>query len=250
MANVLEIRGLCVKVEGQPILKGVDLDIEQGKIHAIMGPNGSGKSSLVMSIMGHPKYEVTDGSVKLNGEEVLDLDVADRNLKGLFVAFQHPREVEGVNLSTFLHTMYNAHQKHMDENYQPVSVFKFKKIVEGKMKELKVNPNFLNRSLNHGFSGGEKKKMEILQMSLLQPQLAMLDEIDSGLDVDALRAVCEAVKDYHRQSQMGVLMVTHYQRILQHIVPDRIHVLKNGKVVKSGGKEFAAELEAHGYEDL
>ncbi len=250
MSNLLEIRDLRVEVEGQEILKGVNLDIEPGKIHAIMGPNGSGKSSLVMSLMGHPKYEITGGSVKFNGEDLLEMEVAERNLSGLFLAFQHPREIQGVNLTTFLHTMYNAHQSHKDSEYKPLSVFKFKKLMKERVHGLKVNPTFLNRSLNHGFSGGEKKKMEILQMSVAEPKLAMLDEIDSGLDVDALRSVCESVTAYHQQSQMGVLMVTHYQRILKYIEPDRIHVIKDGRVVKSGGKEFAAELEESGYEDL
>ncbi len=250
MSNLLEIRNLHVEVDGQPILKGIDMDLEPGKIHAIMGPNGSGKSSLVMSLMGHPKYEITDGTVNFNGKDLLEMEVDERNLNGMFVAFQHPREMEGVNLATFLHTMYNSHQSHSDESYKPLSVFKFKKMMKEMMAQLKVNPNFLDRSLNHGFSGGEKKKIEILQMALAEPKLAMLDEIDSGLDVDALRSVCESVTAYHQESGMAVLMVTHYTRILRYIEPDVIHVLKDGKVVKSGGKDFAHELEEHGYENL
>ena len=250
MKSLLKINSLHAQVDGEKILKGVDLEIAPGEIHVVMGPNGSGKSSLVKTLMGHPKYEVTGGGVSFNCEDLLDMEVDERSLKGLFLAFQHPREIEGVSLSAFLHTMYNAHQANLDSDYKPISVFKFKRFIKEKIAELKMDPAFLDRSLNHGFSGGEKKKMEILQMSIAEPKLAMLDEIDSGLDVDALRSVCDSIVKYHQKSKMGILLVTHYQRILHYIHPDHIHVMKNGVIVKSGGKDFAAELEESGYEHL
>jgi len=250
MSNLLEIRGLKVNVDGKEILKGVNLDIEKGKIHAIMGPNGSGKSSLVMSLMGHPKYEVVGGSIEFNGVDLLKMRIDERSLNGLFVAFQSPREMEGVSLLAFLHAFYNSHQFYENSEYKPVSVFKFKKMVKERMSELKMNLDFLDRSLNYGFSGGERKKIEILQMLLIEPHLAVLDEIDSGLDVDALRDVCGSVVTHHRRLQMGMLMVTHYERILKYIEPDFIHVMKDGQIVKSGGKGFAVELEDHGYDHL
>jgi Fe-S cluster assembly ATP-binding protein len=250
MSNLLKISGLRVSVEGQEILKGIDLEINEGEIHAIMGPNGSGKSSLVMALMGHPKYEVTAGKVVFRGQDLLNMAPNERSNCGLFLSFQHPREVEGVTLTTFLHTMYKTRAAILDPDSKVMSIFKFKRFLQEKVEKLKVNPAFLERSLNQGFSGGEKKKMEMLQMSLLHPALGMLDEVDSGLDVDALRVVCEHVNSLKNELNMSVLMVTHYQRILRYIEPDHIHVMKDGLIVRSGDKHFAHELEEKGYEHL
>jgi Fe-S cluster assembly ATP-binding protein len=212
-----------------------------------MGPNGSGKSTLVNTIMGHPAYEVTDGEVLFNGENILELKAFERARKGLFLAFQYPKEIAGVTMLNFLTAAYNAHLSVKDPEARALKAFRFRKMVLPEMEKLKIRPEFLDRFLNQGFSGGEKKKAEILQMRLLQPKFALLDETDSGLDVDALRIVSEGVNDL-RSTNMGVLIVTHYNRILEYVKPDFVHVMKKGQIVKSGGKDFAVELEKTGYE--
>lgn len=253
MAKVLEVKNLHTRVASIPeqeILKGVDLVVKKGEVHCIMGPNGSGKSTLVNTIMGHPAYEVTDGNLKFDGENLLDLEPFERARKGLFLAFQYPKEIAGVTVLNFLTAAYNAHLVARDPSAKPIKAFKFKTVVKEEMEKLKMRPEFLDRFLNQGFSGGEKKKAEILQMRLLSPDIALLDETDSGLDVDALRIVAEGVNTLRKESGMGVLVVTHYQRILEYIQPDFVHVMKGGKIVKSGGKEFAKELEEGGYEGI
>ncbi len=246
---VLEIKNLHVNIDGEPILRGVDLVVKSGEVHCIMGPNGSGKSTLTKVIMGHPKYEVVDGSITFDGEDVLAMEPNERSLAGIFLAFQYPQEIAGVRFLQYLTTIYNAHLKLRDPEAKEVKPFKFKRILEPLLNDLKMREDFLQRYLNEGFSGGEKKKAEILQLKLLEPKFAMLDETDSGLDVDALRIVAEGVKSM-LNSQLGVLMVTHYRRILEYIKPDFVHVMVNGKIVKSGGADLAAELEENGYENL
>jgi len=250
MKNLLQIQNLHVEIDGKKVLTGVDLEIKEGEIHTIMGPNGSGKSSLVMTLMGHPKYQVLSGKILFKGKNLLSLDIEDRAKTGLFLSFQHPCEIS-VQVGTYLRTIYNNYHKSLDKKFEPLSVFKFQKLLSEKLKDLKIERKFVYRNLNENFSGGEKKKMEILQMSLLQPSLTMLDEIDSGLDIDALKIVCDGIKKIkHDNKNMGILLVTHYQRILRHIKPDKVHVFKNGKIVKSGGSKFAKELEKGGYEKI
>ncbi len=241
--KTLHITGLHVTVEGKEVLKGVDLTVKPGQTHALMGPNGSGKSTLANVILGHPKYTVTQGDILYGGKSVLTLAPDERARQGLFLAFQYPAAIAGVTLEEFLLAAYRA-QGHT------VLPFRFRKLLHETMALVKMDPAFSERFLNHGFSGGEKKKAEILQLALLQPDMAILDETDSGLDVDALKAVTEAVHAVQdkRESKMGLLLVTHYQRILKHLKPDHVHVMKDGRIVKSGGREFAEELEDKGYE--
>ncbi|HTK04273.1 MAG TPA: Fe-S cluster assembly ATPase SufC [Candidatus Eisenbacteria bacterium] len=236
----LKIENFHVTREGKEIVKGVTLEIPAGEVHALMGPNGSGKSSLANALMGHPKYEVTGGSVLLDGDDVTALKPNEKAAKGLFLSMQHPPEVPGVSVSHFLRVVTTTSRR------EPVSVADFRKLLKEKMADLKIDPAFMNRSLNEGFSGGEKKRMEILQLALLEPKYAILDETDSGLDVDALKIVTEGVSRA-REKGMGVLLITHYTRILKHLVPDRVHVLSDGAIVKSGGKELAEEIEREGY---
>lgn len=249
---MLEIKDLHVSVEDKAVLNGVSLSIQPGEVHAIMGPNGSGKSTLSNVIMGHPKYEVTSGDILYNGVSVLELEPHERALLGLFLAFQYPKEISGVTLEEFLLAAYRAKQKQLFPDKPPILVFRFQKMLKELMTKLKMEEAFAARYLNHGFSGGEKKKAEILQMAVLKPTMAIMDETDSGLDVDALKTVCEGVKSVKADSEkpMSILMVTHYQRILKYLEPDHVHVMKAGKIVKSGGKEFAHELETTGYENL
>lgn len=248
---ILKIEGLKVEVEGNEILHGVDLEIGAGEIHAIMGPNGSGKSTLSAALMGYPKYEVTEGKVTFMGEDLLEMDPEDRAVLGLFLSFQYPKEIPGVNLVSFMRASYNAVRKAQaeakNEEYEPISLFKFKKMVMDKMQLVGLPASFVDRATNEGFSGGEKKKSEILQMSMLEPTLAILDETDSGLDIDALRSICETINKVRREDQ-SLLMITHYQRILDYITPDHIHIMMDGKVVMSGGAELAQKLEEHGYD--
>ena len=244
---MLKIENFQVGVEDKQILKGVDLSIQPGEIHCIMGPNGSGKSTLVNSIMGHPAYDVIGGDVVLNGESILEDEPNERALNGIFLAFQYPREVAGVSLLSFLLASYNAHMANQDESFKPMKAFKFKRFLKPYLEDLKIPEDFLNRYLNHGFSGGEKKKVEILQLKLFNPQYALLDETDSGLDVDALKVVSSGINSFKGDSK-GILIVTHYQRILDYIKPDFVHVMKDGKIVQSGDFEFARELEEKGYE--
>jgi Fe-S cluster assembly ATP-binding protein len=253
MNNSLHIKNIHVSVVNQQnnehieILKGVNLEVKQGEVHAIMGPNGSGKSTLAYTLAGHPFYEVSDGSITLNGEEILEKSPDERANAGFFLAFQYPVEVAGVKVQNFLRLAYNARFKDQPEK-QFKSVLEFRKHLESLAKELKVKPELLKRGLNEGFSGGEKKRVEILQMAVLEPQFAVLDETDSGLDVDAMRAVAEGVRKIIEKYNTGVIVITHYQRILKYLQPDFVHVMKAGKIVQSGGKDLAAQLEAEGYE--
>jgi Fe-S cluster assembly ATP-binding protein len=237
------IEGLRANVEGKEILKGLSLEIKGGEVHAIMGPNGTGKSTLASALMGHPKYEVTEGSVTLNGEDVLDMAVDERARAGLFLGMQYPSEITGVTNSDFLRSAINARRGEGNE----ISLIRFIRQMEAKMKDLEMNPEFMHRYLNEGFSGGEKKRNEILQMLLLEPKVVILDEIDSGLDIDALRIVADGVNAL-RSDERGFLIITHYQRLLDYIKPDFVHVMMQGRIVKSGGPELAQRLEAEGYD--
>lgn len=243
MSNLFEIKGLKSEIEGKEILKGFDLTMKAGEVHAIMGPNGTGKSTLASSIMGHPKYEVTAGEVLLEGEDVLEMGVDERALAGLFLAMQYPSEITGVTNADFLRSAINARRGEGNE----ISLIKFVRQMEAKMKELEMNPEFMHRYLNEGFSGGEKKRNEILQMMLLEPKLVILDEIDSGLDIDALKIVAAGVNAM-RSEERSFLIITHYQRLLNYIKPDYVHVMMQGRIVKSGGPELAERLEAEGYD--
>jgi Fe-S cluster assembly ATP-binding protein len=246
---MLEIKNLHVSAGKKPILNGLDLTINPGEIHAIMGPNGGGKSTLCNVIMGHPKYRVTDGDIKFNGKSILSLEPHKRALLGLFLAFQYPKEISGITLEEFLLAAYRAHQKELNPGKPPILVFRFKKMLRELMGKFKMEEDFAGRYLNHGFSGGEKKKSEVLQMAVLKPQMAILDETDSGLDVDALKIVCDGVNQL-KSDEMGTLIVTHYNRILVHLSPTHVHVLKNGKIIKSGGADFAKKLCKSGYQNL
>ena len=243
----LEIRGLQVVVntENGPkeILKGVDLTVNSGETHAIMGPNGSGKSTLAYSIAGHPKYEITGGTVHLDGQDILEMSVDERAKAGLFLAMQYPVEVPGVSVSNFLRTAATALRG------EAPNVRKWVGEVKDAMAALKMDPTFAERSVNEGFSGGEKKRHEIMQLELLKPRIAILDETDSGLDVDALKIVSEGVNRAKEQNNLGVLLITHYTRILRYIKPDFVHVFANGRIVEEGGPELAERLEEHGYEE-
>lgn len=243
MATHFVIDGLKAEIEGKEILKGINLEIKGGEIHAIMGPNGTGKSTLASALMGHPKYEVTGGSATLDGEDLLEMGVDERALAGLFLAMQYPSEIPGVTNSDFLRSALNARLGEGNE----ISLIKFIRKMESKMKELEMNPEFAHRYLNEGFSGGEKKRNEILQMMLLDPKIVVLDEIDSGLDIDALRIVSNGVNAM-RSEDRGFLIITHYQRLLNYIKPDFVHVMMQGRIVKSGGPELAERLENEGYD--
>jgi Fe-S cluster assembly ATP-binding protein len=240
----LEVKNLHVEVEDKKILRGLTLTVEKGQVAAIMGPNGSGKSTLAYVLAGKPGYTVTDGEVLLNGESVLEMAPDERAAKGVFLAFQYPVEVPGVATMTFLRTALNAQRKLRGE--EEFSTPGFIKLVRDQANDLGISQEHLRRAVNVGFSGGEKKRNEILQMAILQPQLAVLDETDSGLDIDALKIVSEGVNRL-RSPERSMIVITHYQRLLDYIVPDVVHVMANGKVVKSGGKELALELEAKGY---
>lgn len=243
MSTQFIINDLKASVEGKEILKGINLEIKGGEIHAIMGPNGTGKSTLASALMGHPKYEVTDGTAHLNGEDILEMEVDERARAGMFLAMQYPSEITGVTNSDFLRSAINARREEGNE----ISLIKFIRQMEGKMKELEMNTEFAHRYLNEGFSGGEKKRNEILQMMLLDPKLVILDEIDSGLDIDALRIVSNGVNAM-RSEDRGFLVITHYQRLLNYIKPDFVHVMMQGRIVKSGGPELAERLENEGYD--
>jgi len=243
----LEIRNLHVDVEDSEILKGVNLTVNQGEVHALMGPNGSGKSTLAYTLMGHPAYDVTDGEVIFKGTNILEMDPDERSHLGLFLAFQYPVAIPGVTVANFLRTAMNAKRRAQDENDKGVPIPEFRTMLKEKMAMLKMDPSFAGRHLNDGFSGGEKKRAEILQMATLNPQIAVLDETDSGLDIDALRIVSEGVNTL-RGPDLGVLVITHYQRILDYINPDHVHIMLNGTIVESGGPDLAMRLEEHGYD--
>ncbi len=242
---ILEIRDLRASVEGKEILKGINLTVNPGEVHAIMGPNGSGKSTLAQVLAGHKAYEVTGGEALLHGNDLLEMDPEERAREGVFLAFQYPVELPGVNSTYFLKAAVNAVRKHRGE--EELDAADFLALVRQKMKVLDVGEALLKRSVNEGFSGGEKKRNEIFQMAVLEPTLAILDETDSGLDIDALRVVADGVNKL-RGPENGMVLVTHYQRLLEYIVPDVVHVLYNGRIIKSGGKELALELEEHGYD--
>ncbi|MEL6597081.1 MAG: Fe-S cluster assembly ATPase SufC [Pseudomonadota bacterium] len=246
---MLEIKNLHVKLEEEDkqILKGVDLSLEPGTVHAIMGPNGSGKSTLSYVLSGRDGYEVTDGAATLEGEDILDLDPEERAAAGLFLAFQYPIEIPGVGNMTFLRTAVNAQRKARGE--EELSAGGFLKIVREKAKSLKIDADMLKRPVNVGFSGGEKKRNEILQMAMLEPKMCILDETDSGLDVDAMKLVSEGVNALRSEGR-AFLVITHYQRLLDHIKPDVVHIMADGRIVKSGGPELALEVENNGYADI
>ncbi|MFZ6030216.1 MAG: Fe-S cluster assembly ATPase SufC [Chloroflexota bacterium] len=243
----LEIRNLHVNVGDREILKGLDLTIEQGKVHALMGPNGNGKSTLAYAVMGHPGYEITQGEVIFKGRDVLALEPDERSRLGIFLAFQYPVAIPGVSVANFLRTAINARRKAADPGDKGIPIPEFRKLLKERMDLLKMDHNFAGRYLNEGFSGGEKKRAEILQLAALRPEIAILDETDSGLDIDALRIVSDGVNAL-RGADLGVLVITHYQRILNYIKPDYVHILMNGRIVERGGPELALHLEEHGYD--
>jgi Fe-S cluster assembly ATP-binding protein len=240
----LEIRNLHVTAEGKEILKGLDLDVEKGRIHALMGPNGSGKSTLANAIMGHPSFEVTDGTITYQGTDITEADPDERARAGLFMAFQYPVAIPGVTVSKYLRMVINAQREARGE--QPVKLKEFASAAQEAMELMNIPRDFSSRYLNDGFSGGEKKRMEILQLAMLRPQIAVLDETDSGLDIDALRTVAEGVNAF-TGPEMGVLIITHYQRILHLVKPDAVHVMFEGRIVKEGGPELVEQLEEKGY---
>jgi len=245
MASLL-IENLSVSAEDQPILKGLNLEIFQGKVHAIMGPNGTGKSTLAYTLMGHPRYTITSGRVTFNGIDLLSLAPEERSKQGLFLAFQYPVAIPGVTVANFLRTAVNAHRKSKDLGDKGISIPEFRNLLTEKMKLLKMDLSMAGRYLNDGFSGGEKKRVEILQMAMLEPRIAILDETDSGLDIDALRIVSEGINTLKNEN-LGILIITHYQRILNYLNPDVVHIMVDGKIIKTGGPDLAAKLEKEGY---
>lgn len=245
----LEIRNLHVGIEGREILKGVDLKVNQGEVHALMGPNGTGKSTLAYTLMGHPSYKVTQGEAIFKGKNILDLSPDERSHLGLFLAFQYPVSIPGVTVANFLRTAINTGMKAKDSESKGISIPNFRRLLKQKMELLKMDSAFAGRYLNEGFSGGEKKRAEVLQMATLQPEIAIMDETDSGLDIDALRIVAEGVNAL-RGPELGVLVITHYQRILNYIKPDYVHIMMNGRIVETGGAELALHLEERGYDWL
>ena len=238
----LEIRNLHTRVGDEEILKGLNLTIKPGEFHAIMGPNGSGKSTLAYTIMGHPHYEVTAGDVLVDGESILELEPNERAQKGIFLAFQYPHEIPGVSMANFLRTARSALN-----GGQEVDILEFQDELEARLQQIRMDPSFAARSLNEGFSGGEKKKAEMVQMAILKPKIAIMDETDSGLDIDALKSVAEVVNDM-RDGKFSALIITHYKRILNYIRPDFVHIMVDGRIVMSGGPELADQLEEKGYE--
>lgn len=245
--HLIEIRNLCATIDGKAILKGVNLTVNSGEIHAVMGPNGAGKSTLAKVLAGHPSYEITKGEVWFKGQNLLDMPPDARAHLGLFMSFQYPVEIAGVSNTQFLQVAYNAKRK--ANGLPPLSDIEFNTLIDEKMSLMEVKPEFKTRSINEGFSGGEKKRNEILQMAVLNPDLAILDETDSGLDIDAMRIVARGVNQL-RHKEMGLILITHYQRLLDYIIPDFVHVMVDGKIVFSGGAALAHELEKKGYDWL
>jgi Fe-S cluster assembly ATP-binding protein len=247
MMSELSINNLHVEVEGKEILKGLNLKIKQGEVHAIMGPNGTGKSTLAYTLMGHPKYIVTDGEIRFKGVNLLKLETDERSRLGLFLAFQYPVAIPGVTVANFLRTALNAKRKASSPNDKGITIPEFRKELKEKMELLKMDTSFAGRYLNDGFSGGEKKRTEILQMATLKPEIAILDETDSGLDIDALRIVSEGVNTLSGP-ELGILVITHYQRLLNYIKPNYVHIMLGGRIVESGSSDLALHLEEQGYE--
>lgn len=247
MSAVLEIRNLHVSVEDNEILRGVNLTVRQGEIHALMGPNGSGKSTLAHALMGHPNYDITDGQMIFKGENILDLGPDERSRMGLFLAFQYPVAIPGVTVANFLRTAINSRRKVKDSEDKGIPIPEFRKLLKEKMSSLGMSHDVAGRYLNDGFSGGEKKRAEILQLATLEPEVAILDETDSGLDIDALKVVAEGVNRLVGP-ELGILVITHYQRLLNYIIPQHVHVMFEGRIVESGGADLAKKLEALGYE--
>ncbi len=245
----LEIKGLHVSIDGKEIIKGLNLEINKGEVHALMGPNGTGKSTLAYALMGHPAYEVTAGEVIFKGQNILELEPDERSRLGLYLAFQYPVAIPGVSVANFLRTAINSRRRAENPDDKGIPLPEFRKMLREQMELLKMDPSFAGRYLNDGFSGGEKKRAEILQMAVLKPEMAILDETDSGLDIDALRIVSEGVNAL-RSSNLGVLVITHYQRILNYIKPEFVHIMMGGRIVESGGSDLAMHLEEHGYDWL
>ncbi|PIY95757.1 MAG: Fe-S cluster assembly ATPase SufC [Candidatus Kerfeldbacteria bacterium CG_4_10_14_0_8_um_filter_42_10] len=241
---MLSLQNLKVKVGQKEIIKGISLNFKPGEIHALMGPNGSGKSTLALALMGHPNFKIVSGKASFNQKSILKASAEAKAKQGLFLSFQYPQEIAGVSLFNFLRTAYNNVKRKRND---PISVAEFRKLLEEKSRLLKINPSFWKRSVNEGFSGGEKKKAEILQLAILEPRLAILDETDSGLDIDALRTVAEGINQIRRKNKMSILIITHYQRILRYLKPDFVHVMIRGKIAQSGKRALVKELEKRGY---
>ena len=247
MGSALEIRNLHANVEDKPILRGVNLTVKQGDVHALMGPNGSGKSTLANVLLGHPAYHVTEGEIIFDGKNILELEADERSRAGLFLAFQYPVSIPGVTLANFLRQAINSRMKAENPDSKGISIPDFRRLLKTKMDYLQMDHSFAGRYLNEGFSGGEKKRAEILQMATLNPRITILDETDSGLDIDALRIVAEGV-DKLKGPDLGILVITHYQRILNYIKPQFVHIMFEGRIVESGGPDLALRLEANGYD--
>ncbi len=246
---MLNIRGLHVEREGKEILKGIDLEVGKGELHVVMGPNGAGKSTLASAASGHPFYEVTKGSIALDGDDITESAPEVRSRKGLFVSFQHPLEIPGVSTEEFLRTSLNEIRTYRGED--PMDAFDFEELLEAKRKTVGLTKDHMERSMNEGFSGGEKKRNEMLQLALLEPKVAILDEIDSGLDVDGVRTICESLQAIRAERpELSVLMITHYQRVLEYLTPDVVHILANGNIIKQGDATLAARIEKEGYDML
>ena len=248
MTTALEIKNLHANVADQPILKGIDLLIRQGEVHALMGPNGSGKSTLAYTLAGHPAYEPTAGQVIFDGQDLLEMEADERSRAGLFLAFQYPASVPGVTLAKFLRQTINSRRQAENPDDKGISIPAFRRFLTEKMNMLGIDPKFAGRYLNEGFSGGEKKRVEVLQMATVEPKIAIMDESDSGLDIDALRIVSEGANQLKDEFDMGLLVITHYQRILNYVQPDHVHIMLDGRIVESGGPELALQLEEHGYD--
>jgi Fe-S cluster assembly ATP-binding protein len=248
--NTLEIKGLHVETDGTEIIKGMDLKVRPGEMHVIMGPNGSGKSTLCYAIMGHPRYKITGGDILFSGKSIKKISTDKRAKLGLFLGFQYPLEIGGLTFGNFLRTAANSIGKAREKSFKPKSPMEFYGLLEKEAKALKYDSKLISRNLNEGFSGGEKKRAEVLQLSVLKPKIALMDEIDSGLDIDALKTVAGGINTAFRKNGMGVLLITHYQRILNYLEPDFVHVMAGGKIVKSGGRELAHKLEKEGYQGV
>jgi Fe-S cluster assembly ATP-binding protein len=246
--SALEIRNLHATIADQPILKGINLTIKQGEVHALMGPNGSGKSTLAYTLAGHPAYEPTAGQVVFDGKDLFELEADERSRAGLFLAFQYPASVPGVTLAKFLRQTISSRMKAEDPESKGISIPKFRRLLKDKMDMLGIEQKFAGRYLNEGFSGGEKKRVEILQMAVVEPKIAIMDETDSGLDIDALRIVSEGANRLREEMNMGALVITHYNRILKYIKPDHVHIMLDGRIVESGGADLAVTLEERGYD--